>query len=497
MGKRVRRIPDFRWFFVVIIIVALLIILATNNNNQGSINTSTLTDSLDIDNGDLKINWDNYPTTDIELNGPLKIDKSGVYHLTGTLNKESIKIDSAKAEIKLILDNVYLLNSNGPTIECLEAEDLVIELKGNNYITDNTKYSSESDEDISGAIYSKADLTFQGDGTLHLNSNYDDAIVGKDDVKFRSGNYIITAEDDAIRGKDSVYVVDGKFDINSVAHCVKTTNDTDPGKGFILIEKGDFKLSSIKGKGFRAVKTIQLQNGNILMDTFDDAIHANNELIIDGGKINIGKAYEGLEAQVVTINNGDIDIIANDDGINAGGGADESSMNRPGANPFKADEDCAININGGKLYINSAGDGIDSNGWLYINGGMIIVDGPTNNDNGALDAGMSIIMRGGEAIAIGSSGMAESLGKTSSIFNVSIFLPSLQPENTSIIITNKNDETIIEHISAKQFSNITFGSNQLTLGETYKLYLNDQYIEEFTISDVVTTIGETNNSFEK
>lgn len=519
MGKRVRELPDFRWVIVGVIIIALLVVTAITSYTQPSVNTTVITSSLDVDNGDLKINWDQYPTINVELNGAYKIDKSGVYHLTGNLDDGSITINSTKAEVKLILDNVSLSNSNGPVIECYEAEDLVIELNGNNYITDSTSYEATTDEDVTGAIYSKSDLTFQGDGKLYVKADYDDAIVGKDDIKFNSGTYEIEAADDAIRGKDSVYIVNGNFNINTTAHCIKTTNVLDTGKGFILVEDGNFNLNSTKGKGLRATKTVQIQNGNMIIDTFDDAIHsdnyvnivdgnininagddaihANTELIIDGGQTKITKAYEGLEAQVVTINNGNINLTTNDDGINAGGGADESSKNRPGANPFNTDENCVININGGDIYINSGGDGIDSNGWIYINGGNTTIDGPTDNGNSSLDFGLGIIMNGGEATAIGSSGMAESLGNTSNIFNVSVYLSSIQPAGTNIKITNSKNEIIMEHTSIKQFSHIAFGSNKLFIGETYTININDEPYDSFTISEITTTIGKTNNAFKR
>ena len=513
MGERVRKIPDLRWLFVAVIIVALLIVTVAVNNNEATMNTATLTNSLDVDNGDLKINWDQYPTTTVDLNGPLKIDKSGIYHLTGDLEDGSITINSAKAEVKLILDNVTLSNSNGPVIECYEAEDLVIELVGESTIIDGTNYAASTDEDVTGAIYSKADLTLQGEGTLYLNANHEDAIVGKDDVKIASGNYVINASDDGIRGKDSVYIVGGNVDITSGSDCIKSTNEIDSGKGFVLIENGNLNLNSTSAKGIKAIKTILIKNGNAIISSYDDsihsdnyvditggqinisagddAIHANTELIIEGGNIHVAKSYEGLEAQVVTINDGEISLNTNDDGINAGGGADESSKNRAGANQFNADENCVININGGNLYVNSSGDGIDSNGWLYFNGGTVIVDGPTNNGNGALDAGMGIVTNGGEVTAIGSSGMAESLGNNSSIFNVEIYLNSIQPANTTITIKDSEENTIMEHTSKKQFSHIAYGSDKLVIAGTYTLYINDEKYDEFTISDITTTVGKT------
>lgn len=516
---RKRPCPDLRWLIVVIILVPLIIAAVIINSNHTVDDSSKLVSSLNIDNGDLKINWDEYPTYEINLSDSLTVTQSGTYHLTGTLVDGNITVQAPNGEVKLILNDTTIVSPDGPAIIVDDADEIVVELTGENNLSDSIKYSEKYNEDITGAIYSKADLTFQGDGTLNLTGNYQDAIVGKDDVKFNSGTYNLTANDDAIRGKDSVYIVNGNFIINSGADCVKSTNDVDTDKGFVLIENGNFNLTSETAKALKSVKTILIQDGNYSINTHDDAIHsdnyigvaggqinltsgddgihANRELIIDGGNIHIAQAYEGLEAQVITINDGDIGLITNDDGINAGGGADKSSQNRPGpgSNPFDADENCTLTINGGNIYVNSVGDGVDSNGWLYFNGGNVVVDGPTNNGNGALDFGMGIVMNGGEVLAIGSSGMAETLGNTSNIFNVSIYLNTIQPAKTNIVIKDLSNNILIEHTSAKQFSHLAFGSEKLQLGGTYTLYLNDEESTTFTISGITTTVGKDKNNF--
>ena len=148
-----------------------------------------------------------------------------------------------------------------------------------------------------------------------------------------------------------------------------------------------------------------------------------------------------------------------------------------------------MTINGGDIYINASGDGIDSNGYLIFNGGNTVVDGPTNSGNGALDAGAGITIQSGTVFAIGSSGMAEDLGKNSGVCNLSIFFPTIQETGTKIEIKNSAGETIAEHTAAKTFSHLAFGSEKMTLGETYKIYLNDKEYATFTVLEATTTIG--------
>ncbi|MBR3139030.1 carbohydrate-binding domain-containing protein [Candidatus Saccharibacteria bacterium] len=509
-----KRKLDIKW--VVLLVVFIVVIVAAVLLNNKEMTANIVGGSLVPDNGDLKINWEKYPTKEITLEEPLTITQSGTYYLTGSLKDGSIVVSpNYDGVVKLVLDNVTINNSEGPAISCTSGDDLVIELVGENYLQDGSKYSSEYDQDVTGAIYSKADLTFQGEGSLNITANYQDAIVGKDDLKFNGGKYIIKSADDGIRGKDSVYIVNGYFAIESTADAIKSTNETDIGKGFVLIENGNFEIVS-GAKGIKAINNIVIQDGEYTLSTYDDAIHsnsyvgiingkitidakddgihANRELIIDGGEITVLRAYEGLEAQVVTINNGTISLTTTDDGINAGGGADSSATNRPGANPFNSDENCILSIKGGELYVNASGDGIDSNGWLYFEGGKTIVDGPTNNGNGALDAGIGISMSGGEVLAVGSSGMAESLGANSSVFNASIYLTTTEPAGTTVEIRNSAEETIVKHISAKTFSHLSVGTEKFILGETYSVYINGEKNSTFTISGIVTTVGNINNN---
>ena len=421
----------------------------------------------------------------------------------------------------MILDSATIFNPTGPAILCYSAEDLVIETAGQSTVISGTTYDSSYDEDITGTIYSKADLTFQGTGELSITTGYQDAIVGKDDVKFNTGTYKIAAADDGVRGKDSVYIVDADLTIDATATAIKTTNELDTGKGFILIEGGNINLTTAENKGLAATNYILIYGGNINLETYDDAIHsdqyigitggtininsgddgihANTELIIDGGDINIEKAYEGVEAQVITINDGNLNIVANDDGINAGGGADNSATttnkNHKTIGAFDADENCVLTINGGNIYVNSAGDGVDSNGYLYFNGGTTTVDGPTNNGNGSLDSGLGIIMNGGEVLAVGSSGMAEAPNENSSVNNISVYFNKIHPAETTITIKDSTDNTIIEHTSIKQFAHLTFGSAKLKFGETYTLYIDGEENTKFTINNITNTVGKNENSF--
>ncbi|MBR2803428.1 carbohydrate-binding domain-containing protein [Candidatus Saccharibacteria bacterium] len=463
-----------QWLVLMVVLISVLTTAIIVNNSAPSADpANSAVSAMDIDNGDLKINWDRYNTYEINLSETenVSITNSGTYHLTGSSNTPVI-VNAGDGVVKLILDNVAISNETGPAIACYAADDLVIELVGENRLEDGSTYDDKYDEDINGAIYSKADLTFLGDGKLTVVANYQDGIVSKDDLVIRNGTYNITAADDGIRGKDSVYVVGGDISVTSKEDAIKSTNDTTPGKGFVLIE-----------------------NGNIAIAAGDDGIHAESVLTIQNGTIDITKSYEGLEAPKIVINGGDVAVKANDDGINAGSSSDNTSTATTNNRMMMdSDANCEIIINDGNLYVNAAGDGIDSNGYIYFNGGTVIVDGPTNNGNGALDAGIGITANGGTVIAVGASGMAESLGSTSAVNNISVYFTSSQKAGTKITIKNSADETVLSHTSAKAFNHLSAATEKFVTGETYTIYLNGTEYETFTVLETTTTVGNTNSN---
>ena len=435
--------------------------------NLGATRTGSdaVIEAIITDNGDLKIDWSRFEYFEKVLGGEgLTIGTSGVYHLTGEISDGMVMVNAIDGKVKLILDNVTIKNSAGPAIFCKNADDLVIEVVGDNYLEDGASYAANVDEDATGVIYSKDDLTLTGEGSLTVVAQHKDGIVGKDDLKISSGAYTVTAIDDGVRGTDSVYIAGGTVTITAKGDGIKSTNNATPGKGFVLIEGGEVSISA-----------------------GESGISAYNSVAVTGGKLNIAKSYEGIEAQSVAVSGGEVAIVASDDGINAGGGT-VTDANGQTTTP-KTNPNCVIAVSGGSVYINAAGDGVDSNGYLYFDGGKIVIDGPTSNENGALDAGLAIEMRGGEVIAMGASGEAMSLGSASRVFNVNLYFTSTLPAGTTIEIRDAAGEIVMQHTSAKSFDHLAAGSAGLKFGETYSVWVNGAKTAEFTVTDTVTTLN--------
>lgn len=486
------------WIIFPIIIIVLGTLFYFHYKND---NTTDIENSINIDTATDNIDWNSYEEKNITLSESITLTSAGVYNLTGTLTG-SITINTT-GNIKLILNDVSINSENGPAIYIKNADNVVISTAQGttNTLNDSSSYTG-FDDDVEGAIFSKDNLVLEGNGTLILNGNYKDALVSKDDLIINSGTYVITAKDDGIRGKDSVYIKDGNFTINSYCDAIKSTNDTDSDKGFVKIENGIFniKTSSVlddeSSKGIKAVNAVIISGGEFNISTTDDAIHSNNivkisggefeisslddgihadnYLTIDGGSINISKSYEGLEAGNITINSGNINIVSSDDGINAA---------------FKTDDVASLNIYGGTIKINASGDGIDSNGSVYMYGGDVYVDGPTSDGDGALDYDKEFVISGGNLVAIGSSGMAMGISNNSTQYGILINLSNKYQKGDVITIVNSENEEILSYTASKSYSSICYSSSLLEKGETYTLNINGESVQEVTISNIQTTSG--------
>lgn len=119
----------------------------------------------------------------------------------------------------------------------------------------------------------------------------------------------------------------------------------------------------------------------------DGAIYSCMSMNIDGtGSLDLTADWEGICSELhMTIQGGDIVIRAQNDGINC-----------------SEEKVSVLNINGGFLHVLSGlvgGDGLDSNGFMVIRGGTVLVTG--NPFDSPLDADCGTLINGGTVIGFG------------------------------------------------------------------------------------------------
>lgn len=517
-------------------------------------------------------------------NGILSIKSEGTYVLSGKLENGQVQVNATdKDKVRIVLNNASIHAADRSAIFVKNADKTIISLPEDtkNSLTDGKNYADSISEEQTAALFSKDDLTINGEGSLTVKGLHNDGITSRDDIHITGGSIHIQSQDDGIVGHDSIAVKAGKLTVKSGGDAIKSTNTSDKAKGFIALQGGSYNLTSGKdgiqaetamwitagdfqiksgggspeqvmtdeklpgrmenqspdttdqekkkdGKGIKAGTQLAIGGGTITVDGADDAVHSNDTVAFTGGKlrietgddgihadktvdisggnINIKKSAEGIEGETINISNGQISVKASDDGINATSG--KTTEEKGGQQSPEKTGSAQLDISGGNVYVNAQGDGLDANGSISMSAGTVIVNGPTNGGNGALDYDGEFIINGGTLIAAGSSGMAQAVSDTSKQHTIMMTFPEVQKAGTLTHLEDVNGEEVMSISPSKEYQTIVISTPQLKKGEytlysggkhTGKavngLYKSGKYTEgdkvvSFKLSDTVTYLNE-------
>lgn len=194
---------------------------------------------------------------------------------------------------------------------------------------------------------------------------------------------------------------------------------------------------------------------------YDGAFYSKMSMNISGGEagngiLNINADNEGLDSELhLTVNGGEINIKSGNDGINT-----------------NEDYVSVTTVNGGNLNIivtgeTGEGDGIDSNGWLVINGGKVVAEACSFSGDAGIDSDMGIHINGGTVIANGSMlDRIEDGAQSHAVFNFS----GKQSGNATLRLENSAGETVDEFTPENDYSVLVYSSPELSDDETYSIY---------------------------
>lgn len=359
----------------------------------------------------------------IYCKGPVVVSGSGVLTLTGK-KKHGISVKSSltvRPGVTLVINDVR--------DNCIKAEGIAI-LGG--YIW--AKTSAEAGKCLS----SDADVTVKG-GLLKLYTS-GGSIYEEDEND--------TSSPAGVKADGNIMIYGGEILCVSTGEGGKGLNSD----GGITMNDGTVNVVTYGGK--------YVYNAALDLDSSPKGVKADGDITINGGQLNIqvtgrSDGSEGLESKSkITVNGGEVFVYAYDDAINVGG-----------------DNPVGLEINGGKLFaFADNNDGIDSNGKLWVNGGLVIASGSGGPEEGLdCDNSQNFIVTGGTLIGTGGAAISTS---TSSTQRSVIYNGVSAKAGDLFVITDAEGNPVLKYELPRTMNRMSlfFSSPDIKSGKTYTVY---------------------------
>ena len=495
-------------------------------------------EKLDVDThySEQDLSWDTSSETAIDLSNPtatdgvtvedgtLTITKAGTYKLSGEYQGQ-IKIETADSDaVRLVLDNANITNSSGAALNVVNADEVILYSASGttNTISDGADYTATGEDDPDAVVYSKADLTIAGEGTLKVNGNHEDGIHTSDGLVIASGTLEVNAANTGIKGKDYVDILGGTINVTAQQDGIKSTNDTDEGQGWTRLSNGTVTVNA-GDDGFKASRVVEISGGSLTVEQSDEGIEAQY-INVSGGDVNVTSADDGMNASLKTSNSESTDSSENtsdtanqqqgslpggqqngtsnqqqqgmgqppamsgtsQDGTSQNGttGIGQQGMGQPpqggmpgGGGTFEV-IDAAINVSGGHVTVNAEGDGIDSNGVTTLSGGTLIVNGPSQGGNAALDTNGDLLLNGATVLSGSTADMFEAPSTNSTSGYLKLTNSSGFEQGSTVQVADSSGKVVANYkVTKSNVQLVLVSSSSIVKGQSYTAYTTTSAVD--------------------
>ena len=511
-------------------------------------------EKLDVDThySEQDLSWDASSETAIDLSNPtatdgvtvedgtLTITKAGTYKLSGEYQGQ-IKVETADSDaVRLVLDNANITNSSGAALNVVNADEVILYSASGttNTISDGADYTATGEDDPDAVVYSRADLTIAGEGTLKVNGDHEDGIHTSDGLVIASGTLEVNAANTGIKGKDYVDILGGTINVTAQQDGIKSTNDTDEGKGWTRLSNGTVTVNA-GDDGFKASRVVEISGGSLTVEQSDEGIEAQY-INVSGGDVNVTSADDGMNASLKTSDSESTDSSANtsdtanqqqgslpggqqngtsnqqqqgtgqppqgqppamsgtsQDGTSQNGttgtGQQQNNtqnqgnqdMGQPpqggmpggGGGTFEV-IDAAINVSGGHVTVNAEGDGIDSNGVTTLSGGTLIVNGPSQGGNAALDTNGDLLLNGATVLSGSTADMFEAPSTNSTSGYLKLTNSSGFEQGSTVQVADSSGKVVANYkVTKSNVQLVLVSSSSIVKGQSYTVYTTTSAVD--------------------
>ena len=381
--------------------------------------------------------------------GLYTISAAGTYTATGLLEGQIVVDAGEDDEVVIELSGATLTCGSDSPIKVICAGDVdVCAKKGTENVINDTRSAktAENDDQGEGAISAKCDLKLKGNGILVINAAYNNGVHTTKDLTIKNLSLKVTACNNALKGNDSVTVESGEVVAISTNGDGVETENTDVSKNGVT--RGDVVLCGgtvsvyAAGDGVCAAHNFEMTTGEegtaptvtVYTGSYSGYTDENASTT----------SYKGVKVQnELNIKDGTITLQTYDDGLHADCGTsfDDGTEGQG-----------TVNISGGTVNMSvyapenkTAGGRKGPGGW----GGQQSVIGA-----GAIDADGSVGISGGTMIVLG-YGRVTAGG---SVKTVSLSLHSAGEHTVNIDGTDYTFTNAEEYGSTTCYSDVTVSS---------------------------------------
>lgn len=376
-------------------------------------------------NRDYEVGYDESTSILIQLNGSsiscnsddvvisgttATITDEGTYIISGTLDDGMIIVNAEDSDKpQLVFNGVTIHSDTSAPLYIIEADKVFVTLADGteNTLSNGGSFEAIDENNIDGAVFSKQDLTFNGSGTLTVNSPADHGIVCKDDLVFTSGTYVVNSASHGLDANDSIRICNASLTVDAGKDGLHAENSDDTSLGFVYVFSGALNIEA-EGDGMSAGSYMQIDGGNFSIvsgggsvngtkqssdswggfmggggrgprgggftsdadssvseedSTSIKGIKATGSLLINHGTFTIDSADDAIHSNTsVLIHGGTFEIASGDDGVHADETLTITDCTMNISESYEGLEALDLDISGGTISLCASDDGLNAAG---------------------------------------------------------------------------------------------------------------------------------------
>ena len=140
--------------------------------------------------------------------------------------------------------------------------------------------------------------------------------------------------------------------------------------------------------------------------------------------------------------------------------------------------DAAINVSGGHVTVNAEGDGIDSNGVTTLSGGTLIVNGPSQDGNAALDTNGDLLLNGATVLSGSTADMFEAPSTNSTSGYLKLTNSSGFEQGSTVQVADSSGKVVANYkVTKSNVQLVLVSSSSIVKGQSYTAYTTTSAVD--------------------